>query len=540
MSSTSDAASAESSSAGGLRSPAAHAAIYIAASFLLWLTQGLGMNFIAVNTTQIQGSLGATLTETNWLIAAYMAPNVSLTILLTKIRTQFGLRRFAKIGIVIFVLASLLHLFVHDLWSALPVRFVAGAAAAPVSTLGFLYMLEAFPAAKKMTWGLSLALTCSAATPAIARVISPPLLDLGQWRHLYSMEMGLALMAFAIVGLLPLTPVPRARVLHWRDFVSYPLIAIGFGLFAVVLAVGRYYWWFEAPWIGACLAVAVLCIAGAAAIETNRDTPLINIQWLTSPEIVHFAVTLLLFRIVLSEQTAGAIGMFQLLGLLNEQSRTLYLASLAATVAGGIICGRLMKVERVPAFHAAALACIAAGAWMDGHATSLTRPENMYLSQVLIAFGGALFLPPAMQVGLANTMKQGPHFITSFLTVFLFTQSIGGLMGSALFGSFVTLREKLHSNHLVQNIVLTNPLVADRVRQLAGAYRSVLTDPQLLNAEGVALLSKQATREANILAYNDAFLAIAAIAALALAGLLLHAGYRMVRARLPRMQDAST
>jgi MFS family permease len=544
MTSTPDAAQAQPQAQppppGASWPPAARTAIYVAASFLLWLTQGLGMNFVAVNTTQIQGSLGATLTETNWLIAAYMAPNVSLAILLTKIRTQFGLRRFAEIGIGIFVLASLLHLFIHDLWSALPVRFVAGAAAAPVSTLGFLYMLEAFPAAKRLTWGLSLAMTCSAAMPAIARLISPPLLDLGQWRHLYLMEIGLALMAFAVVGMLPLTPVPHARVLHWRDFITYPLIAIGFGSLAVVLALGRFYWWLEAPWIGACLAIAALCIAGAAAIEANRDTPLMNIQWLTSPEIVHFAVTLLLFRIVLSEQASGAIGLFQTLGLLNEQSRTLYLASLAASVAGGIVCGSLMKLERVPAFHAAALACIATGAWLDGHATSLTRPENMYLSQALIAFGGALFLPPALQAGLTKTMKQGPHFITSFIVVFLFTQSIGGLMGSALFGSFVTLREKLHSNHLVQDIVLTNPLVVDRVRQLSGAYRSVLTDQQLLNAEGAALLSQQVTREANILAYNDAFLAIAGIAALALAGLLLHAGYGMIRARLPRMHGAST
>ena len=60
------------------------AAGYVAASLVLWLTYGLGMNFVAVNTAQIQGSAGATLTETNWLIAAYMAPNVSLALLLMK------------------------------------------------------------------------------------------------------------------------------------------------------------------------------------------------------------------------------------------------------------------------------------------------------------------------------------------------------------------------------------------------------------------------------------------------------------------------
>ncbi len=100
-------------------------AIYIAASILMWSTRGLSMYFISANTQQIQGSLGATLTETSWLIAAYMAPYASLTILLVKIRTQFGLRRFAEIAIAVFLVSSLLHLLVYDIWSAIPIRFIA-------------------------------------------------------------------------------------------------------------------------------------------------------------------------------------------------------------------------------------------------------------------------------------------------------------------------------------------------------------------------------------------------------------------------------
>lgn len=507
-------------------------AIYIAASVLLWMTQGLGMNFIAVNTSQIQGALGATLTEATWLTAAYMAPNVSLTLILMKVRTQFGLRRFAEISIVVFVAASFLHLFVYDLWSALPVRFLAGIAASPISTLGFLYMLEAFPPAKKMNWGLSLALTCSSATPTVARIISPFLLDRGQWQHLYTMEIGLALMAFAVVYLLPLTPVPHAKVLHWKDFISYPLVAIASGLLAIVLTLGRYYWWFEAPWIGICLAIAFLATGLAAAIEINRDTPLINIAWLTSPEVVHFTLTLLVFRIVLSEQTSGSIGLFQTLGLLNEQSLMLYIIILLTSFGGGLLCGSILKLERVPFIHCAALICIAIGAYMDSHATNLTRPSEMYVSQALIAFGSAIFLPPALLAGMTKALKQGPTFLTSFIVVFLFTQNIGGQIGSAAFSTFVIIREKFHSSYLVEQIVLSNPLVADRIRQLSGAYGKVLTDPQLLNAEGVALLAQQVTREANILAYNDAFFLIAVIATVALAWLLVHTGYVILRTRI--------
>src|SRR5215218_10613323 len=76
---------------------------YMLASVLLALTQGLGMNLISANLPQIQGSLGATTAEATWLMAAYMAPNVSLALALIKIRTQYGLRNFAELSILGFV-----------------------------------------------------------------------------------------------------------------------------------------------------------------------------------------------------------------------------------------------------------------------------------------------------------------------------------------------------------------------------------------------------------------------------------------------------
>ncbi|MDR7031785.1 hypothetical protein J2X35_000466 [Mesorhizobium sp. BE184] len=34
------------------------------------------------------------------------------------------------------------------------------------------------------------------------------------------------------------------------DAVRSILLAIGFGRLAVLLTTGRFYWWFEAPWLG--------------------------------------------------------------------------------------------------------------------------------------------------------------------------------------------------------------------------------------------------------------------------------------------------
>ena len=504
----------------------ARAAIYMASSLLLFLTQGLGMNLLNANIYQLQGSLSATTSEIAWLSAAYIAPYASMSIALFKIRMQYGLRRFAELSIVCFVLASVLNIFVSDLHSATVVRFLSGMAAAPLSTLGFLYMLEAFPAARKLSVGLSLALMNTTLSAPIARIISPPLMDLGGWHALYTFEMGLALMALPVVYLLPLTPPPRANVIQKMDILSYLLLAIGFGCLAVFLTLGRLYWWFEVPWLGVLLAGSIAALTLMVALELPRKMPLIDLRWVFSRENMHMAGILLLFRVVSSEQTTTAANFYMQLGLINDQTQTMYTIILLASIAGGLVCTVLMLTRYVETAHVMALVLIACGAFLDSQSTSLTRPEQMYLSQAMVAAGAAMFLPPVMSKGFATALAKGAPFLVNFLVIFLFTQSIGALVAQAALGTFVTLREKFHSNVLVEHILLTNPFVAQRVSQLSGSYGKVITDKSLLNAEGLQLLGQQVTREANVLAYNDAFLVISVASAIGLVLLLGHLTWR--------------
>lgn len=526
----------------GLTMPPARALAYMLASVTLAMTQQIGANLVNTNVYQIQGELGATLAETNWLIAAYMAPNVSLSIALIKIRMQYGLRNFAEMSLAGFVLAAFLNLtFVHDLPSAVIVRFMSGMAAAPMSSLAFFYMIEPLPPQKKLTVGLSLALTNTTLGIPVTRLISPWLLDLGGFHGLTLFEMGLAMVAFGFVFALPLTTPPRVKCIGPRDIASYILIAIGFGAIAVALSLGRIYWWFEAPWLGWLFAAAVLCLTLAVIIELHRDSPLIDIRWLTSPTTLHFAGALLLMRVVLAEQTVGASNFFQALGIQNEQTLSLYGVILCAILAGGVTCALLLRPGRENWFYGTALACVALGAWLDSGATSQTRPHDIWFSQALVAYGSGLFLPAAMAQGMGGAIARGPIYILSFITVFLFTQSIGGLLGSAVFGSFITLRTTFHFNVLAEHFVLSDPFFAQRVNQFGGIYSHVLTDPTLLRAEGVTLLTQRASQEAIVLAYNDAFMLISAIAGLALLGLLAHLAYLQLRKRAasPTAQPAS-
>ena len=269
-----------------------------------------------------------------------------------------------------------------------------------------------------------------------------------------------------------------------------------------MLTLGRFYWWFETWWLGVLLATSIALLTLMAFIELPRKNPLLDLRWIFSKTNLHIIAVLLVYRAVSSEQSSTAVSFYQQLGLLNDQTTTLYALVLLATVLGGAACAWLMLTKYVDTAHVIALALIAAGSFMDSQSTNLTRPGEMYLSQMMIAFGAAMFLPPVMSKGFAAALARGAPYLVNFITIFLFTQITGSMLMTGLLGSFVTLREKFHSNILVENVLLTNPVVAQRVSQLSGAYSHVITDPALLKAEGLSLLGQQVSKEAYVLAYN--------------------------------------
>lgn len=509
--------------------PPWRAAIYASASVLLGLTQGLGLNLVSANITSAQGSLGATQIEANWLIAAYMATNITGTMVIYKIRTQFGLRRFAEIGLIAYTLVTIAHLFTRDLQSAIAVRAVMGIAAAPLSTLAFFYMLEWLPPSRKLTVGVCLGLLGAQMATPLARVISPELLQLGDWHGLYLFETGLALMCLAVIYLLPITQLPRLKIFDREDFLSFPLIAIGFGSLAVVLTMGRLYWWFDTPWVGTLLAISVGALALLAVVELHRVHPAIDLRWLSTYDMLALAGSLFIFRFLLSEQTVGVVGILTVLGMQNDQMIPLFWVILIVTVIGYLFTAAVMTPTNGNQLHFLALVLIAIASWRDSHSTNLTRPEDFYITQSMMAFAGALFLPPALLTGFGQALKRGPMFVLSFLVIFLGTQSLGGILCSAILGTFQTIREKFHSSVLTDQLTLLNPLVAQRVQTYAGAYAKVLPDGSLRNAEGVVMLGKAATQEANVLAYNDMFLLIFVASILTMAGLLMHTTYVTIR-----------
>lgn len=510
--------------------PGRRRAAYIAVGVLLGLTGGFGNALVAANTTTLGGALGLDPAEIAWLPTAYVMTNVSINLLLIKFRQQFGLRPFAVVFLSLYLLVTIAHLFVHGFWSAILVRAAGGMAGAPLSTFALYYVMQAFPAPWRLRAVVVGIGVPQCATP-LARLFSPELLAMSQWRTLYLFEAGLAALSLAAVIAFRLPPTVRQKAFEPLDFITFLLFGGAAALIAAVLGLGRIVWWTQAPWIGWALAAAIPMLALALVIEHGRANPLLNTRWLASADIIRFTVVTIMARIVLSEQTYGAVGLLTVLGQNNDQLQPFFFIIFAATVAGVALSAATLNVEKLTHPVMLAIGLVAVAAFADSHVTSLTRAPQLYVTQGLIAFAGAFFLGPALLFGMTRALQQGSGHIITFIALFGIVNSLGGLAGSALLGTYQVVREQANSAALVQAIDPTDPIVQQRLQAGAGGVARVVGDPALRSAEGGALLSQTTRREANVLAYADVFRLIAVLAGLTFFYLLFLLLRRRWRAR---------
>jgi MFS family permease len=496
---------------------------------LVAITGGLGNALVIANLQYLQGALGATTAEMAWLPAAYVMTNVCMNLLLVKFRQQFGLRAFTEVFLVLYALVTFGHLFVNDLSSAIAVRAAHGMVGAALSSLGLYYMIQAFPAKwrlKSLVLGLG---TAQLALP-LARLFSEDLLQIAEWRGLYLFELGLALICLGCVFLLKLPPGDRFKTFEKLDFLTFALLASGVALLCAVLSLGRIDWWLEAPWIGVASACSLVLIMAGLAIEHNRANPMLMTRWLGSGVMIRLALAVILIRMVLSEQSTGAVGFMQVLNMSYQQMHTLYLVMLAGAIAGLAVSALTINPAHLLMPLVISLALMATGSVMDSFSSNLTRPQNLYISQFLLGFGGTFFLGPTMVLGTKNVLAN-PRNLVSFSVMFGICQNLGGLIGAALLGTFQIVREKFHSSMIVEHLTLLDPRVAARVASGGSAYGGVISDPELRNLMGIRSLATAATREANVMAYNDVFMLIAIIAMLTMIWIFIRSLWLMSTTR---------
>ncbi|MEZ7502745.1 MFS transporter [Psychrobacter sp. Arc29] len=527
--------------------PARRKVFYLLIGIFVGLTASFQNGLLVANLTQIQGQLGLTPAEGGWISVSYNMTNACITVLLYKIRQQFGMSLFSKITLSFLLAATSLqwlisshfldtpNISIEPYYLEIVARGLSGMVASGMTVLGLFYCLQGMPTVKR-TSGLILGFGLVQFGIPLSRVISPYLAIDGQLENLFLFQFGLALICFGLINILELPPGNTEKVFEKLDFVSFGFFASGLAALAVVLVQGRILWW-TTPWLVYPLMIAIVGISIALWIETHRKNPMLQVRWMRSRNIIAFMVTGAVMRILLSEQNVGAAGLLANLGYGNDQLVTFYAVIIAASALALIISifsTNAMDLRRPVIF---AVALIALGSWMDVGVSINSAPYMFYLSQFLIAFAAVYFMGPLVFEGFLRAIGSGPAYIISFSVIFGISQTVGGLAGAAAIQAFTTIRTQMHYADMVSSLNLGDPAFSAQVAGTRNMLSNQTTDAAQANIGAVSQVLQGIQRQATVAAYSDLFFLMACLATAVTIILLLNYLYNRYHKRNPLAKE---
>jgi MFS transporter, DHA2 family, multidrug resistance protein len=456
---------------------------------------------IAVGLPDLRGMFGLSFDEGAWFSTSSIGSQIFIAPSVAWLATVFGLRRVLGIPSLIFALVSLVIPFVHDYTTLMTLSIVHGMLLGTFVPATFMIVFRNLP----IRWWL----------PAIA---------------LYAVRVGFSLdSSTSLVGFY----VDHGGLswLYWQGAVIAPLLGVMVYLGTPAEPVNRELLR-DADWGGMLLLGSAVSMIYAGLDQGNR------LDWLGSGTVValllggsalfvaflvneHFARQPWAHVRILFSRNIGlalvAIVLYALSSLTNSSLVPNFLSTvteLRPEQAGAV----LFKYGALPMFllvpvaiflvrHFDARAVLVVGLSAFATASLLgTRLSHDWAGEdfipivVLLSIGQAFTLLPVIIIALSNS---DPTRATSFVAYIQIMRLGGAEIGISLMGTWLRVREQIHSNFLGQHVENGAAEVTQRLNQLSSFFAA--HGVSLAPARALGTLAALVQREANVLAYIDGF-----------------------------------
>ena len=487
--------------------------LIVVAAMIGAVLEVLDTSITNVAIPQMQGNLGATLSQIGWVNTGYIISNVIVLPITGWLSERFGRQRYFAASITAFTLASLMCGVSHSLGSLVFWRIIQGLGGGGLLATGQVIMLQAFP---KSQGGIATAIFGVGVMvgPSLGPVLGGWLTDNYSWPWIFFVNLPFGIAA-VVMTLLFVPNVGSGRAGTYPvDFFGISLLAAGLGGLQTVLERGQEDDWFQSREIVVLSAVAVLGMAGFVWRELTAAHPIVNLRLLKNRSLAAGS----LFGLVIG------LGLYATTYLLpiflqDSQGYTAYetgmslLPSALLSAVSFIVAGPLSQKADARALLAVGVVSFAVGCYGLSHLTAQTGTGDVFWP--LMGRGlslGFLFIP--MTVASLGSLKpseigEGSGFIN-------LTRQLGGSVGIAAFSTLLTRRQDFHRASLTEHLNHGNPIVQS---WLQGAQANLTAHGYSATAAvsgALGQLNGLVAQQAAILSFNDAFLMIAAAFLLAL------------------------
>lgn len=487
-------------------------------------------SIVNVALTDIQASLGATVTEVGWVVTGYGIANVVLIPLSAWLGDYFGRKTYFIFSLIGFTIASVLCGLAFNLPMLVISRILQGLCGGGLLAKAQAILFETFPPAEQ---GLAQAVfgVGVIAGPAIGPTLGGFLVDGLGWRWIFFVNIPFGIVAVTMsLVFLPKDKDKSQTQSKVVDWFGIGFLVIAIGCMQTLLEEGEKDDWFSSDFITGLAVASAIGLGLFIWQELRIAHPAVDLRVLRHRSLAAGSVLSALVGMGLYG-TLFAVPIFaqSILQFTATQTGLLLAPGALASAIVMVLLGKLSSI--IDARILISMGAVGSSGVMFQLAaiTPQTGTDDLFWPLVWRgAFTVLMFLPLSLAT-LGPLPKQDISAGSGFYNL---TRQLGGSIGIALLTTLLDRREAFHRAILVTKLTPYDSETNQRLDVLNGVLQSQGMDATTAQQQALALLNQIVDTQAAVMSYADCF-RVVGIAFLCSLPLLLFLGKGGAAAKAP-------
>ena len=457
-------------------------------------------SIVNVAIPDMMGNLGATLDEIAWVSTGYIIANVIVIPMSSWLSGLFGRRRYLAGSIALFVIASFFCGASSSLGMLVTWRVIQGLGGGALLSTAQATLFESFPP-QEVGIGQAIFGVGVMVGPTIGPTLGGWIVDNFTWPWIFYINVPLGIIAFLMV-IAYVRDAAHQEKPERVDYAGIALLAVCIGSLQFMLERGERNDWFDSKMIIALAVTAGVIFAAFLGLALYGSVFVLPI-----------------FLQQLHGFTAWQTGMVILPG------------ALASAVTMGFVGPNVHRID-------ARLACVAGAVlffcsmYLMSVLSADASSRDLFWPLILRGVGLGLIFVPLTGATMADLPTSDLAQGTGLFNV---TRQLGGSLGIAIMATLLTHFITTEKAVLATHIVSGDPYVQTRLSMIAHGLISRGVDPGAANTAAVAMLDREVTAQASVLAFSRIYMLSGMLLIAALPVLLL---FKTGKGRASRAIDA--